>query len=77
MDVKENEIYVRVIHGSDLSSSRIHEPTISLRFLGIALRVLSLVEASVYNVYNPLEITVNSKEEDFCPTYVQEFGLCI
>ncbi len=47
-------------------------------------------EVSVYNVYvtnqfqggvHPLvEVTVNSKEknsEDFCPNYVQEFGLWI
>jgi hypothetical protein len=28
-------------------------------------------------VKNPLfEVTVNSKEENFCPKYVQEFGLC-
>jgi hypothetical protein len=57
--------------------SRIHEHTISLRFLGIILRVLRL-EVSVYNVYstNQFQITfakgegkvqsavhVNSKEE--------------
>jgi hypothetical protein len=56
--------------------SRIHEHTISLRFLGIILSVLRLV-VSVYNVYminqlktsfaqgdDPLvEVTVNSKEE--------------
>ncbi len=63
-----------------LYRSRIHEHTISLRFLGIILRVLRL-EVSVYNVYianqfqttfaqgevekNPLvEVTVNSKEEN-------------
>jgi len=51
MDAKEIEIYVRVTHGSDLSWSRIHERTISLRFLGIILRVLSLIEVSLYNVY--------------------------
>jgi hypothetical protein len=33
-----------------LSRSRIHERTVSLRFLGIILRVLRL-EVSVYNVY--------------------------
>ncbi len=33
-----------------LPRSRIHELTISLRFLGIILRVLKL-EVSVYNVY--------------------------
>ncbi len=72
--------------------SRIHERTISLRFLGIILIVLRL-EVSVYNVYttnqfqttfvqgggDPLvEVTVNSEEnsEDFCPNFVQEFGLC-
>jgi hypothetical protein len=32
------------------SRSRIHEPTILLRFLGIILRVLRL-EVSVFNVY--------------------------
>jgi hypothetical protein len=30
--------------------------------------------------YNPLEVTVNGKEENsyyfFCPDYVQEFGFC-
>jgi hypothetical protein len=63
-----------------LYRSRIHEHTISLRFLGIILRVLRL-EVSVDNVYitnqnhttfaqgegekNPLvEVTVNSKEEN-------------
>ncbi len=58
-------------------------------FPGKILRVLRLV-VSVYNVYINargregdynliLEVTVNSKEEnskDFCPNYVQEFGLC-
>jgi hypothetical protein len=61
-----------------LTQSRIHERTISLRFLGIILRVLRL-EVSIYNVYiinqvqspfareggGPLvEVTVNSKEEN-------------
>ncbi len=36
---------------SSETRSRIHERTISLRFLGIILRVLSL-EVFVYNVYN-------------------------
>jgi hypothetical protein len=60
------------------SRSRIHERTISLRFLGIIYRVLRL-EVSVYNVYfanrfqptstqgwsNPLvDVTVISKEEN-------------
>jgi hypothetical protein len=57
-----------------------------LRFLAIILRVLRL-KVSVYIVLlrgrggggiNPLEVTVNSKEEssyDFCPNDVQEFGL--
>jgi hypothetical protein len=35
---------------SHLDRSRIHERTISLRFMGILLRVLRL-EVSVYNVY--------------------------
>jgi hypothetical protein len=54
-------------------------------FLGIILRVLRL-EVSAYNVYitNHFQttsaggVTVNSMEEnssDFCPNYVQEFGL--
>jgi hypothetical protein len=47
-----------------------------LRFLGLILRVLRL-RISVYNVYvtNHLEVTVCSKEENFCPNYVLEFGL--
>ncbi len=58
-----------------------------MRFLRIFLRVLRL-EVSVYNVMFTLqtsfkvkrliEAAVNSKEEnssDFCPNYVQEFGL--
>jgi hypothetical protein len=76
-----------------VNRSRIYENKISLRFLGIILRVLKL-EVSVYNVFitnqfqttfargggggggNPLvEMTVNSKEENFCLNYVQEFGL--
>jgi len=73
--------------------SRIHERTNSLRFLGIVLRVLGLntmftLPASFKPLLlngegelNPLvEVTVNSKEEnseDFCPNYVQEFGLRI
>ncbi len=61
--------------------AEIHESTISLRFLGIILRVLRL-EVSVYNVYitnqfqttfaqgegelDPLvNVTVNSKEENY------------
>jgi hypothetical protein len=36
------------VHG--VARSQIHERTISLRFLGIILRVLRL-EVSVYNVY--------------------------
>ncbi len=44
--------------------SRIHERTISLRFLGIILRVLRL-EVSVYNVY----IT-----NQFQPTFAQGGG---
>jgi hypothetical protein len=64
----------------------------SLRFLGIILRVLRL-EVSVYNVYitnkfqtaffweggGGVEVTVNIKEENsenFSPNNVQEFGLC-
>jgi hypothetical protein len=75
--------------------SRIHEHTISLRFLDVILRVLRL-EVSTYNLYisnqfqttfarggggglkTVVEVTVNSKGEDckdFCPNYVQEFGL--
>jgi hypothetical protein len=43
---------------------RIHELTISLRFLGIILRVLRL-EVSVYNVYitNQFQITFNQVGE--------------
>ncbi len=64
---------------SGFSSSRIHECTISLRFLGIILTVLRL-EVSVYNVYMTnqfqatfaeggggdllVELTVNSKEKN-------------
>jgi hypothetical protein len=69
--------------------SRIHEHTISLGFLGMILRVLRL-EFSVYNFYittqfqttfarggDPLvQMTLNSKEENFFPNYVQEFDLC-
>jgi hypothetical protein len=40
------------------SRSRIHERTISLRFLGIILRVLRL-EVSVYNVYGTLQTSFN------------------
>ncbi len=62
----------------ELTTSRILESTIALRFLGIILRVLRL-EVSVYNVYithqfkttsaqgggDPLvEVTVNGKEEN-------------
>ncbi len=59
----------------ELTKSRILESTITLRFLGIILRVLRL-EVSVYNVYiqttfaqggggDPLvEVTVNGKEEN-------------
>jgi hypothetical protein len=68
----------------------------SLRFLGIILRVLRL-QVFVYNVYITnkyqttfaqgggrvkslsREVNLNSKEEkseDFCPKYVQEFGIC-
>jgi hypothetical protein len=81
--------------------SRIHERTISLRFLGIILRNLRH-EVSIYFTMFTLQtsfkslllegrggwgavtvsrgLTVNSKEEnssDFCPNYVQEFGLCM
>ncbi len=60
------------------AAAQIHERTISLRFLGIILRVL-ILEVSLYKVYitnqfqticsgaggNPLvEVTVNSKEEN-------------
>ncbi len=60
-----------------LSRSRIHERAISLRFLGIILRVISLeISVSVYNFYitkpvsnlfcsNPsVDVTVNSKYEN-------------
>ncbi len=54
-----------------LSRCRIHERTISFRFLGIILRVLRL-EVSIYNVYITnqfqtllFKATVNSKEENF------------
>jgi hypothetical protein len=50
-----------LIGGLRLSETKfMNVQTISLRFLGIILRVLRL-EVSVYNV----EVTVNSKEEDF------------
>jgi hypothetical protein len=51
------------------SWSRIHERTISLRILGISLRVLRL-EVSVYNVYKPVSnpfCSGNSKEKTFLP----------
>ncbi len=75
--------------------SRIHERTVTSKFLGIILRVLRL-EVSAYRVYITnqfqstfaqgeegskfcyIEVTVSRKEkksEDFCPSYVQEFGL--
>jgi hypothetical protein len=70
--------------------SRIHERTISLRFLGIILRVRRLKVANQFQttfaqgkgggVKSVGEVTVDSKEENsehFCPNYVQEFGLCI
>ncbi len=43
--------------------SRIHERTISLKFLGIILRVL-ILEGSVYNDYIINQVTVKSKEEN-------------
>jgi hypothetical protein len=63
--------------------SRIHECTISLRFLGIILTLQTsfkpLLLGGGGGGLNPLvEVTVNSKEEnseDFCFNYVQEFGL--
>ncbi len=68
---------------SDKHRSRIHECTISLRFLGIILRVLRL-EVYPYNVcfiplFSLVEVTVNKEENssDFCPNYVQEFGIWI
>ncbi len=45
-NIERNEHY----HNLGQLSSRIHERTISLRFLGIILRVLRL-EVSVYHVY--------------------------
>ncbi len=78
-----------------VSRSRIHERRISLRFLGIILRLRVLrLEVSAYNVYitNPFQPTFAQRgegiksfsrgeednSEDFCPNYVQEFGLrCI
>ncbi len=71
--------------------SRIHEHTSLLGFLGIILRVLRL-EVSMFTLqtsFKPLllkgggrvnpsvEVTVNSKEEDFFTNYVQEFDLRI
>jgi hypothetical protein len=70
--------------------SGIHERTIWLRFLGIIIRLeVSVYNVYSKNQFqtthagggggNPLvEVTVSSKEEntsDFCPIYVQEFGL--
>ncbi len=55
--------------------NRIYERAILLRFLGIILKVF-ILQVSVYNNYisNQL-VTVKSKEENFCPKYVREFGL--
>ncbi len=74
------------------SRSRIHERKISLGFLGIIFWVLRLdvsIYCTMFTLQtsfkplllkNPLiEVTVNSKKEnssDFCPDYIQEFGLC-
>ncbi len=74
-----------------VTRSRVHERTISLKFLGIILRVLRL---EVYltgqfqttfargggggGVKSFSRVTVRSKKEnslDFCPNYVQEIGL--
>ncbi len=65
----------------------VHEWTISLRFLGIILRV-PYTMFTLQTRFKPLlsrgggvnllvEVTVNCKEnsEDFFPSYVQEFGL--
>jgi hypothetical protein len=52
--------------------NQIHGRSISLRFLGIILRVLRL-EVSVYNVYIYTPVSITSKEEnseDFCPNYL-------
>jgi hypothetical protein len=58
--------------------SRIHERTISLKYLGIILRVLRL-EASMFTLetsFKPLvAVTVDSTEKNCCPKYVQELGL--
>ncbi len=64
--------------------SWIHERAISLRFLGIILRILRL-EVSVYNVYITTSFWLlflkrwlwkaGRKTLGFCHKYVQEFGL--
>jgi hypothetical protein len=71
--------------------SRIYEHKISLKFLGIILRVFR-VEVSVYSVYITNQfpatfaqgegrvktVTVNSRSKTlktFCPNYVWKFGL--
>ncbi len=76
-------------HSKGKTRSHIHERTISLKFLGISLRVLRL-EISVYNVYitNQFQTTfarggggggvvksVSGGDSDFCPNYIQEFSL--
>jgi hypothetical protein len=50
---------------------QIHEPTISLRFLGIILRVLRLEVSEKCLHYKPVW-----GGGGFCPNYVQELGLC-
>jgi hypothetical protein len=59
MTVQMNDIFlVHQLQFQTMTRSQIHERTISMRFLGITLRVLRL-EVSVYNVYiaNQLQTT--------------------
>ncbi len=63
--------------------SRIHERTISLRFVGVILTVLRLLlggwGVGGGGVKTLVEVTLNKEKNssDFCPNYVQEFGLWI
>jgi hypothetical protein len=50
---------LQAFFGCELSRARIPERTISLRFLGIILRVLRL-EVSVYNVYITIQFHLSN-----------------
>jgi hypothetical protein len=59
MTVQVNDTFlIHQLQLQTMTRSRIHERTISLRFLGIILRILRF-EVSVYNVYiaNQLQYT--------------------